>query len=90
MSATLVVRHKVKDYTAWRRVYDELEELRSQHGCTAQRVLQLSGNANDVLVTHDFSSVDQASTFANSAELKDGMARAGVDGTPDVEIFKAV
>ena len=34
MSATLVVRHNVHDYAAWRKVYDELEPLRAQHGCT--------------------------------------------------------
>ena len=35
MSATLVVRHKVNDYAAWRKVYDELEPIRARHGCTA-------------------------------------------------------
>jgi hypothetical protein len=90
MSATLVVRHKVNDYAAWRRVYDELEALRSEHGCTDQRVLRLPDDANDLLITHDFPSVKQASTFAHSAELRAGMARAGVDGPPSVEIFTAV
>jgi len=89
MSATLVVRHKVSDYAAWRSVYDELELLRAEHGCTAQRVLRLPADANDLLITHDFPSVEQASSFAHSAELKAGMARAGVDGPPTVEIFTA-
>ena len=38
MGAILVVRHKVEDYTAWRAVYDELEPLRVEHGCTAKTV----------------------------------------------------
>src|ERR1700704_6256518 len=54
MSATLVVRHQVDDYAAWREVYDELEPLRVRHGCTGQRAWQLDGNPNDVLITHDF------------------------------------
>jgi hypothetical protein len=37
MSATLAVRHHVRDYAAWRKVYDEAESLRAQHGWTAQR-----------------------------------------------------
>jgi len=89
MSATLVVRHKVSDYGAWRRVYDELEPVRAQHGCTDQRVLRLPADANDLLITHDFPSVEQASTFAQSGELKAGMARAGVEGPPSIEIFTA-
>jgi hypothetical protein len=90
MSATLVVRHKVNDYAAWRSVYDELEPLRVEHGCTNQRVLRLPADANELLITHDFPSVEQASTFAQSGELRAGMARAGVDGPPTVEIFTAV
>jgi hypothetical protein len=90
MSATLVVRHKVNDYAAWRKVYDELEPIRARHGCTAQRVLHLPADANDLLITHDFPSVEQASTFAQSADLRTGMARAGVEGAPSVEIFTAV
>src|SRR5208282_5759486 len=54
MSARLTVRHKVHDYAAWRKVYDELgPPLRTQHGCTAQRVMQVPGDANDLFVTHD-------------------------------------
>jgi hypothetical protein len=90
MSATLVVRHNVKDYAAWRLVYDELEPLRAVHGCTNQRVLRLSADANDLLITHEFPSVEQASTFAKSGELAAGMAQAGVEGPPSVEIFTAV
>ena len=51
MSATLVVRHKVNDYAAWRPVYDELEGLRLEHGCTDKRVLVAPRTANDLLIT---------------------------------------
>ena len=43
MSATLAVRHNVRDYAAWRKVYDELETLRARHGCTAHRVMRIAG-----------------------------------------------
>ena len=90
MSATLVVRHKVNDYAAWRVVYDELEPLRLQHGCTDKRVLASSDNANDLLITHDFPSVKQAGDFAHDPELREGMDRAGVAGAPVIEIFASV
>jgi hypothetical protein len=90
MSATLVVRHKVQDYAAWRPVYDEIEPLRVEYGCTGQRVLQLSGDGNDLLITHDFPSVEQASGFAADPGLAAGMQRAGVDGPPQIEIFTGV
>lgn len=87
MSATLVVRHKVNDYPAWRAVYEDLEPLRAKYGCADKRVLRLPDDANDLLVIHDFGSVEQASAFADSDELRAGMGRAGVVGAPRVEIF---
>jgi len=87
MSATLVVRHQVNDYATWRPVYDSLEGLRGQHGCTGARVWRHADNGNDVLVTHDFPTTEQAAGFAGAPELKAGMAKAGVAGPPQIDIF---
>jgi hypothetical protein len=87
MTTTLVVRHKVNDFAAWRAVYESLEPLRAQHGCTAARVLQLSADSNDLLITHDFGTTQQAVSYAGDPELKAGMERAGVAGPPLIEIF---
>jgi hypothetical protein len=87
MSATLIIRHKVRDYSAWRSVYDEVEPLRVEHGYTGQRVWQHADDATMVLVSHDFPTVEQASSFANEPALKSVMERAGVDGAPQIEIF---
>ena len=87
MSATLVVRHHVADYAKWRAVYDEAEPLRAKYGCTAKRVLRLPEDANDLLVTHDFPTTEQASGFAGDPALGASMQRAGVEGHPRIEIF---
>ena len=87
MSATLVVRHQVNDYATWKPVYDSLEGLRGRHGCTGARVRQHADNRNDVLVTHDFPTSEQAAGFAGDPELKAGMAKAGVAGPPQIDIF---
>jgi len=44
MTATLIVRHPVADYAAWRSVYDQLDSLRGQHGCTSG--IQVTGSHN--------------------------------------------
>ena len=90
MSATLAVRHNVQDYAAWRKVYDELEPLRAQHGCTGKRVMQLPGDGNDLFITHEFPTAEQADSFAHDPALRDGMGRAGVQGAPGIEIFTDV
>lgn len=90
MSATLAVRHQVHDYAAWRVVYEELEPLRSQHGCTGKLVLRAPENANDIFIIHDFPTVEQAGAFAHDPALRAGMERAGVAGAPRIEIFESV
>jgi len=90
MTATLIVRHPVKDFDAWKVVYDEVGTLRDQHGCTDDRVLQVPGDANDVAAIHDFPTVEQAEAFAADPELKAAMERAGVAGAPRIEIYAGV
>ncbi len=90
MSATLIARHTVADYAAWRAVYDEVDSLRSSHGCTEQRVLHVPGDPNDVVAIHEFPTVDQAMAFANDPSLKEAMGRGGVTGPPRIEIFESV
>ena len=90
MTATLVVRHNVHDYAAWRKVYDELEPLRVQHGCTGQRVMRLPDDGNDLFITHDFPTAEQAASFAHDPGLRAGMEQAGVQGAPQIEIFTDV
>jgi quinol monooxygenase YgiN len=90
MTGTLIVRHPVTDYAAWKSVYDEVETLRAQHGCTDQRVLQNPADANDVVAIHDFPTVAQAEAFASDPGLKAAMEKAGVAGPPRIEIFAGV
>ena len=87
MSGTLIVRHPVTDFDAWRVAYNEVAALRDQHGCTSERVLQLPTDANDVVAIHDFPTVEQAEAFASDPALKAAMERSGVSGAPRIEIF---
>ena len=83
--ATLLVRHQVDDYAAWRLVYEELGGLRKEHGCTAEEVMVDSTDKQDVFIIHRFPSLEQAQSFAGSNELREGMGRAGVKGAPRIE-----
>ena len=84
--ALLMVRHPVTEYGKWRAVYDEVQTLRDEYGCTGDEVWHAPDDDNDVTALHWFPSVDQAQGFAGSQELKDAMGRAGVSGPPRIEI----
>ena len=85
-TATLIVRHQVEDYGAWRVVYDGVENLRQQYGCLEADVTVDPGDKNDVFVIHRFPSLEAAQAFAGSSGLKEAMGRAGVTGAPRIEI----
>ena len=84
--ATLVVRHEVEDYAAWRSVYESVDGLRKEHGCTDAEVLVDPTNKEDVFILHRFPTLEQAQGFAGSNELREAMGRAGVKGAPRIAI----
>jgi len=82
-----IVLHRVKDYDAWREVYDTFAGVQQAGGVRAEEVLRSLDDPNDVLVTHDFDDAATARTFFSSEELQDAMSRAGVDGQPQLIWF---
>ena len=46
----LTIHHKVKDYAAWRKGYDDHEKARHAAGVTNGRVFRSAEDPNDVLI----------------------------------------
>jgi quinol monooxygenase YgiN len=90
MSAKFTVRHTVADYAAWRSVYDSVEAIRAEHGCTDKLVMRDPADANDLFITHDFPTIDQAVAFSNDPRFADAMKNAGVTSAPRIEIYEVV
>jgi len=87
---TLVVRHHVRDYDAWKPVFDEHESERRKHGATGHRVYTMAGDRNDVVIAMDFPSADAAQAFTADPSLRDAMERAGVEGEPQIMVGEQV
>ncbi len=84
MAATMFVKHKVGDYRNWKTSYDGLGSVRKQKGVTAASVHRDANDPNTIIVTHQFKDLNTATGFANSAELKSAMAKAGVSEAPEI------
>jgi quinol monooxygenase YgiN len=82
--ATLYVHHKVKDYVAWRKVFDDLTANRTKFGCTGHQVFQSPNDPNEITILTEWKNVEQAKNYGTSNDLKDGMEKAGVISQPDV------
>ena len=77
MSTIALVRHRVGDFDAWRKVYDGFAPI--------HQVLRSIEDPNDVTIEHTFDSPEAAKTFFAMPELKTAMSEAGVK-TDSIEI----
>ena len=81
-STRLMVTHKVKDWDAWKKVYDEDKATRMNAGLT-DRVLSYSiGDNHQVSIVFLVSDMKKAEDFSKSPELKAKMEAGGVEGPP--------
>ena len=78
--ATMIIRHKVEDYSTWKRGYDDADWLRKQHGITFASVHREESDSNDIIVVHKFKDMKGAKTFANDVPAI--MEKIGVIGSP--------
>ena len=78
MSTIALVRHRVGDFDAWRKVYDGFAPIQAEHGVRAHQVLRSIEDPNDVTVEHTFDSPEDVKTFFAMPELKTAMSDAGV------------
>lgn len=80
----LYARHPVTDYGTWREHYDRFDEERGGWGVIGDAVYRSVDDPNDVTVSHDFASEDEARAFASSPRLREVMTEAGVASEPQI------
>ena len=82
--AHLFVRHPVKDYESWRRVYDEADALRAEFGVRSHAVFQSADDPNDITVMHELDNIGAAKALAEAPQLREVMDQAGVAAPPTI------
>jgi hypothetical protein len=86
--ALLLILHRVADYDAWWQVYDSVADMRESAHVTSGSVRRMADDPNNVLVLHNFDSVEAARAFTTLPKLKEAMQRAGVQGEPRFEFYE--
>ena len=79
----VLVRHKVKDYAAWRAVFDDVKEMRESGGETSFQIFTANDNPNEVWALVGWDTLERAKAFFDAPELKEAMGKAGVIEHPD-------
>ena len=80
--AHLAVRHKVSDYAAWKRVFDDFAPQRRAGGEIDYQIYHVDDDRNHIIVLLEWDSIANAKTFATSAALREAMGRSGVECEP--------
>lgn len=75
----VLIIHKVKDFQAWKRIFDDAAGIRKQAGEQSYRVLCDENDPNRVIHFSCWSSLAAAKAFFESPELVEIRARAGVE-----------
>ncbi len=80
----MLIRHKVKEYPAWKKVYDAHLSMRDKAGLTEKFVLQAEDDPHEVIILHEVRDLGKAKAFTESKDLHDRMKEAGVTDKPDI------
>ena len=84
----VMIRHKVKDWDAWKKSFDSHKQVRIDAGLTDRVISYTVGDNHHVTLVFAIADMDKAKAFMNSQDLKDKMKEAGVDGPPDIFFYK--
>jgi len=84
MNGFMLIRHKVKNFTAWKEGFDAHAPKRAAAGLTDNQVLRSVHAPNEVVVLLEAQDLDRAQAFAESADLHETMQSFGVIDKPDV------
>ena len=84
----MMVRHSVRAYGKWRRAYNGFDREHRGLGVQAHAVYRNTAKPNEITVTHDFTSLSKARSFAKSRRLRELMKGAGVRGAPTIWFVK--
>jgi hypothetical protein len=86
----LMMTHKVKDWDAWKKEFDSHKQVRIDAGLI-DRALGYNVNDNhQVSLVFAVTDMTKAKAFLQSADLKDKMEKAGVEGKPTSFFYNIV
>ena len=74
----VLIIHEVDAYPAWKAVFDQAAGIRKKAGELNYRLLRYDNDANNIVHFSEWTSLDNARRFFESAELVEIRKKAGV------------
>ncbi|MHC4767126.1 MAG: hypothetical protein ACYTEI_00270 [Planctomycetota bacterium] len=80
----MLVRHKVADFSRWKRVFDAHATAQQESGMSVEKVLRNVDEPNEVFLLFKVSQIAQARAFVTSPGVPQAMQQSGVVDDPDI------
>ena len=87
---TVQLSQEVKDFIAWKAIYDSLHYFREEHGISEIAVFVTAENPDKIVLFLDAPCEESVHKFFNSKEIKEGMKKGGVIGKTTLKILKRI
>jgi heme-degrading monooxygenase HmoA len=75
----VLIIHAVKDYPAWKQIFDQAAGIRKAAGEQSYQVLRYQSDSNKIVHFSKWQSLEQARGFFESLELVEIRLQAGVE-----------
>ncbi len=80
----MLIRHKIKDFSQWKQVYDSHLQKRIEAGLTEKHLFTSTSDPNEVIILFEAKDPGRAKAFTETADLRERMEKAGVIDKPDI------
>jgi hypothetical protein len=85
-----LIKHKVKDFAAWKVAYDAHDSVRLANGIHSYVIGRGMDDSMMVIVAMKVDNLDKAKAFAKDASLKERMQKGGVVGAPEISFIQVM
>ena len=80
----LLIRHRVADYSAWSRVFDEQAYARTANGCQRAQIFCNTSDPHEMVIILTWDTLVRARLYTQSDDWLDSLTRGGVTTRPDL------
>jgi hypothetical protein len=80
----LLVRHKVKEFQEWKRVFDSHKDAQRRAGLKIEKVMRNLYEPEEVFLLFEVTDLAKARGFVFSSEVPDAKAQSGIVDKPDI------
>jgi quinol monooxygenase YgiN len=82
--ASLLIRHKVEDFSVWKKSFNSFSDLRNKSGELSAEIFREEENPNAITLLFEWDTFERAKKYMDSPDLQNAMKEAGVTGPPEI------